>query len=194
MATMIPVDIPEAPEADRVVFNLLRDDPATDGWVIVHGVKSTSPDLRQREIDFLALVPNAAILCLEVKGGGFEVKSGQWYALSSQEMIEPPGKRSEKAMYGLDDQLRDRFSGHYKGTEIPMDCVVLFTDTTWPSHLRPLAYPTVGLPDLDSQSHQTLGQRLSEIAKKIRDDSPDSLRLDSQTIKDIQDFLVNSSY
>ena len=194
MATMIPAVIPGAPESEQAVFDLLRDDPATEGWVIMHGVKSASPSLLRREIDFLALIPDAAILCLEVKGGGFEVKGGQWYALSSQEMIEPPGKEAEKAMYGLDDQLRDRFSVHYKGAELPMDCVVLFTDTAWPSHLRPLDYPTIGLPDLESKSHQTLGQRLSEIAKEIRDDSPDNLRLDSRTIKDIQDVLVNSSY
>ena len=191
MATMIPATIPEAPEADRVVFNLLRDDPATEGWVIVYGVRVTSDDQREREIDFLAMVPGTAILCLDVQGGGFEVKQGQWYALDSREPVDPPGRQAKKAMYDLDDHLRDRFRDWSSDAELPIDCVVLFTDTSWPSDLRPLAYPTVGLPDLERRLHKSLGKRLAEIAKEIHDDLPDSIHLDSPTIKDIQDYLTS---
>ena len=190
MATMVPVAIPDASEADQVVFNLLRDDPVTDGWVILHGVNQRPSDRRQGAIDFLALIPDAAILCVEVKGGGFEVKSGQWYALNTRQPVDPPGKRAEKAMYALDGQLRARIS-HWNGDfALPMDSVVLFTDTTWPPHLRPLAYPTVGLPDLEVGANQTLGQRLNQIAAEIRDDLPDSPALDPTTVRAIQDCLT----
>ena len=190
MATMVPAAIPEAPEADQAVFDMLRDDPATDGWVIIHGVKPPYSDREQQEIDFLALVPDAAILCVEVKRGGFEVKQGKWYALKTSEPVDQPGRQTEKAMFGLDDQLRDRFSDWSTGAELPMDCVVLFTDTTWPTHLRPLDHPTVGLPDLDLRFQQSLGERLAEIAQETRAYFPDGVRLDSQTIKDIQDYLL----
>ena len=191
MATMVPAAIPEASEAEQVVFNLLQDDPATDGWVIIHGVKPPFSDRGQQEIDFLALVPDAAILCVEVKRGGFEVKQGQWYALKTHEPVDRPGRQTEKAMFGLDEQLRERFSNWSAGAELPMDCVILFTDTTWPPHLRPLAYPTVGLPDLELRFHQSLGERLDAIAKDTREYFPDGVRLDYQTIKDIQDYLLD---
>ncbi len=194
MATMVPPALPEAPEADQVVFNLLRDDPATDGWVIFHGVKPPRSDRRQQEIDFLALVPDTAILCLEVKRGGFEVKQGQWYALRTSEPIDQPGRQTEKAMFGLDDQLRDRFSDWNTDAELPMDCVILFTDTTWPFHLRPLDHPTVGLPDLELRFQQSLGERLADIAQQTRSYFPDGVRLDPQTIKDIRDYLLNDRH
>ena len=190
MATMVPAAIPEAPEADQSVFNLLRDDPATHGWVIFHGVKVTTDDRRERQIDFLALVPDSAILCMDVRGGGYEVKQGQWYALGSREMVDRPGRQVAKAMYGLDDQLRDHFERRGADAELPMDCVILFTDTTWPPHLRPLAHPTVGLPDLELRFQQSLGERLSDIAKETREEFPDSIGLDARVIEDIKDYLL----
>lgn len=191
MATMIPLAIPDAPKSDQVVFDLLRDDPATRDWVIIHGAKCASSGQQRQGIDFLALVPDGAILLLEVKGGGFEVKRGQWYTQNSQELIPAPGKQAEKAMYRLEDQLRAKFSGWFADAELPMDCVVLFTDTTWPPNLRPLGYPTVGLPDLDTHLDQTLGERLGEIAQETRNDFPNSVPLNANAIKNLQDYLLN---
>ena len=190
MATMIPAAIPGASEPEQTVFNLLRDDPATEGWVVMHRVKTQASDQRERTIDFLAMVPDAAILCLEVRGGGFEVKSGQWYALSTRELVEPPGRQVEKAMYELEDQLRIRFPDWNGDYDLRMDSVVLFTDTTWPSHLRPLDYPTIGLPDLAGYTHQTLGVCLNEIAGAISSDLPDSPRPDPETIRAVQEYLA----
>ena len=191
MATMIPAVIPDASEPEQMVFRLLRDDPATEGWVIMHGVKTPSSEQQQRTIDFVALVPDSAILCLEVRGGGFEVKSGQWYALSTRELVEPPGRQVEKAMYELDSELRAHFPGWCGDAELPIDSVVLFTDTTWPPHLRPLSYPTIGLPDLEIHAHKTVGQRLGEIAAEIRDDLPDSAPPDPATVRAVQDYLAS---
>lgn len=191
MATMIPFAIPDAPKSDQVVFDLLRDDPATRDWVIIHGAKSPSSGQQQQGVDFLALVPDGAILLLEVKGGGFEVKKGQWYTQSSQELIPPPGKQAEKAMYRLENRLRAKFAGWFADSELPMDCVVLFTDTTWPPDLRPLGYPTVGLPDLETQMDQTLGERLGEIAQETRNDFPNGVPLNANAIKNLQDYLLN---
>lgn len=190
MATMVPPAIPDAPASDQAVFDMLREDPATDGWVIFYSVKVTADDQREREIDFLALVPDSAILCMDVRGGGYEVKQGQWYGLGSREMVDRPGRQVAKAMYGLDDQLRDHFERLGADSELPMDCVILFTDTTWPPHLRPLSHPTVGLPDLELRFQQSLGERLSDIAKEAREEFPNSVHLDSRIIEDIKDYLL----
>ena len=186
MATMVPATIPNAPESSQMVFDLLRDDPATDGWVIIHSVSSPTEGSLQG-IDFLALVPNQAILCVEVKGGGFQIKQGQWFALSTNDRVESPGRQVARGIDGLDGLLRDHFVSWGTDMDLPMDGVILFTDTTWPPHLRPLAYPTVGLPD---QVDQTLGERLAEIAREIHEDIPDGVPLDSETVKDIQNYLA----
>ena len=191
MATMIPAEIPGASQAEQTVFDLLRDDPATESWVVMHRVKTLAADQRQRTIDFVAMVPDSAILCIEVRGGGFEVKSGQWYALNTRELVEPPGRQVEKAMYELDSQLRAHFPSWCGDAELPIDSVVLFTDTTWPPHLRPLSYPTIGLPDLAAHAHKTVGERLGEIAAEIRDDLPDSAPPDPATVQAVQDYLAS---
>ena len=205
MATMIPLAIPDAPGPDRVVFDLLRDDPATDGWIVIHHLKDGGhdseetcaetgpPESRRPAIDFLALVPGGAILLLEVNGGGFEVKKGQWYKAGSQELINPPGERAEEALWTLHDQLRRRFTQWAAQDELPMDGVVLFTDANWPPHLRPLMFPTVGLPELESRRQQTLGERLGEIAQEAREELPGGIELNEQTIAAIQQYLINSS-
>ena len=190
MATMIPAEVPGASEAEQTVFNLLRDDPATEGWVVMHRVKTLASDQRERTIDFLAMAPDAAVLCLEVRCGGFEVKSGQWYALSTRELVEPPGRRVTKAMYALEDQLRISFPDRNGDYDLRMDSVALFTDTTWPAHLRPLDYPTVGLPDLGFKTPQTLGERLQDIADSVCQDLPDSPQLCSAAVQDIPGYLV----
>ena len=44
MATMILAAIPGASEPEQTVFNLLRDDPATEGWVVMHRVKTLASE------------------------------------------------------------------------------------------------------------------------------------------------------
>ena len=64
MATIIPPVIPDdAPDSERLVFELLRADPATESWIIGHKVRPRqSRRRRRREVDFLILIPSLARL------------------------------------------------------------------------------------------------------------------------------------
>ena len=67
MARLIPSLIDEqTPPGEREVFNMLTHGP--DNWVIMHSLDLAPWNRRKRtEIDFVAIVPDCGILCIEVK-------------------------------------------------------------------------------------------------------------------------------
>ena len=167
MATMIPETIPpDAPPSERRVFRLLRDDPATDGWVVIHSSGHAVAGGRPREIDFLAIIPNYGILCVEVKGGGFRVENEQWYALHSGERRESPIRQAEAAMFALKNELEQEFGAPSAIAQTPLECAVVFTDANWPDGIR---RPTRRVIDhADLASGRTLGQQLQAVALGLR--------------------------
>ena len=82
-ARMIPPylssDVKSAGE--RTLFCRLRDDPATDGWTVLHSLNiARHVSQVEGEIDFVILVPNLGVLCLEVKGTSrVRRREGVWY-------------------------------------------------------------------------------------------------------------------
>ena len=71
MARMIPpVFSPTNPsDGERRIFDLLRGDPITNTWVVLHS-QDIARHVKQvvGEADFLVLIPAKGVLCLEVKG------------------------------------------------------------------------------------------------------------------------------
>ena len=195
MATIIPPVIPDdAPNSERLVFELLRDDPATEGWIIGHKVRPRqSRRRRRREVDFLILIPGLAALCLEVKGGEFEVRGGVWHrpVAARLEPIEPPIDQSEAAMYLMRDELVSQYRREWGNAQLPIGCAVVFTDTNWPDNIREPERPVIGLPELLRQGSRTLAGRLLEIARRTRAEIPDAsrLQLDTAVVQTIAAYL-----
>ena len=195
MANIIPPVIPDdAPDSERLVFELLRADPATEGWIIGHKVRPRqSRRRRRREVDFLILIPGVAALCLEVKGGEFEVRGGVWHrpVAARLEPIEPPVDQAEAAMYLMRDELVSQYRREWGNAQLPIGCAVVFTDTNWPDHIREPERPVIGLPELLRQGSRTLAERLLEIARRTRAEIPDAsrLQLDTAVVQTIAAYL-----
>ena len=167
MATMIPEQVPAGtPESERRVFELLRDDRATDGWVILHSsTHASASGGRPREVDFVVLVPNCGLLCVEAKGSAYDIRDGQWYERWSGERREPPLRQAEQAMYALQADLKKEFGSDSDIGQIPMDYVVIFTDVDWPEGVRRPPRTVIDHSDLASGA---LGQRLRATALRFR--------------------------
>lgn len=164
MAIMIPEAIPpDAPHSEQIVFELLRDDPAADGWVVIHSSEHDTYQGRPREIDFLILMPGVGVVCLEVKGGGFEVENGQWYSLGSGSSVESPISQGRAAMFALKNELERSFWKDLSNSPIPIDFVVVFTDCNWPDDVP---RPTRAVIDHDELHN--LATRLKGIGLRIR--------------------------
>ena len=167
MATMIPETIPDhAPPSERRVFDLLQDDPNTHGWVVIHSSGHMPATGNPREIDFLAMAPGYGIICIEVKGGGFEVRAEEWRTLATGQAVEPPVRQAENAMYALRHELERQFGAGSPEAKTPTECVVVFTDTNWPDDVRRPTRQVIDHDDL--ASGMTLGRRLQTAALRMR--------------------------
>ena len=170
MATTIPGNIPdEAPRSERIVAEQLRDAPRD--WVALHSVHVPQRDSpRPREIDFVVLIPeHCVILCLEIKGGSFEVRDGQWYRPHTNEETDSPIAQAETAMFALKDYLRREYADHTSGVVdtalFTYGCAVVLTDAEMPDGIRKPKWPVYSHPVI--QSGGELGSELAKYARRL---------------------------
>ena len=205
MATMIPATISyDAPSSEKRIFEMLRDDPATSGWTVLWSYRPRLFDLesgRRREVDFLILIPSAGILCLEVKGGHFDIRGGQWYPASQDESVEPPDRQSEQAMFSLRRELTQQFPGDDRILSTPLDFALAFTDWEWPGNLpqpTPLTYDslivdTQGLFTLKLANDVRVHSMGVPVRGNRRDRSQRTRQLNDDTIQRLVNYLAAES-
>ncbi len=113
MATMVPPVVPPEyrSEGEREVFRRLRDDPGTDGWIVLHSLGLARHEQRvSGEVDFVVIVPGWGVLCLEVKGASSthlrRDAGGLWfYGPNDKGTPRGPFKQAEEAMHSLKREL-----------------------------------------------------------------------------------------
>lgn len=112
MARMIPSECGSVtPAGERELFNKLKLDPDTEGWVVLHSL-----DLKKHltkiegELDMVILVPNLGILCVEVKGCDVSRVDGKWiYPYDTS--FEGPFKQASRSMHSLRNYIVGRDIG-----------------------------------------------------------------------------------
>jgi len=110
MARMIPAAISAdtISVGERQLFELLRDDPVTAGWTILHSL-DIAEHTRQvsGEADFLVIIPDRGVVCLEVKAcNALRRDQGMWYYGSdSRPDSRGPFRQAANAMHSLRKRL-----------------------------------------------------------------------------------------
>ena len=147
MAKMMPSELPspassQISRGERRVFDLLQDGPYTSEWIVLHSVKVPGKrrNSNPREVDFLILVPDCGVICLEVKGERtYTVKGGQWFGESTPNapLPESPDRQAETSMDALQKHLhnsaRDAEKRFQQGIRrLPIWYAVAFTQAYWP--------------------------------------------------------------
>jgi len=98
-------------EGERKLFKLLRDDPGTEGWIVLHSI-----DIPRHinnvtgEADFVIIVPGGGILILEVKGHySIRRDEGMWY-YGHERHGDPRGpfKQAMEAMYSIKAFIKEQ--------------------------------------------------------------------------------------
>src|ERR1035441_1601084 len=119
MARMIPPEFEASTvsSAEKRVFNLLRCDPATEDWVVLHSLGLAACGSRPYgEVDFVVLVPTGAVVCLEVKGGRVSCLDGVWRTVDrtgqASELKRSPFMQSRDGMFALDRKSTRLNSSH----------------------------------------------------------------------------------
>jgi len=103
-----PACAAKTPAGERELFDRLRSDPATSGWVVFHSLDIKKHQSKiEGELDMVVLVPGLGVLCIEVKGCTVLRQDGKWiYPYESS--LEGPFKQASTAMHSLRKYLVGR--------------------------------------------------------------------------------------
>lgn len=167
MATMIPpTPAADTPRSERQVRNILARADVLPNWTFIHSSNHYNPTRNLlREIDFVALIPDYGMICIEVKGGAFYVRNGQWFRTHDHSMVESPTRQAEQAMYALQHELQREFSPQSGPGAIPTECAVIFTDAQWPDNVR---RPRATIIDQTDITNQKLELMLVGLSLRLR--------------------------
>jgi hypothetical protein len=138
MARMVPETAdPEAPDSEKRVFQLLRDDAATANWIVFHSLGlSSAYSGAYGEIDFVALIPSRGLLCVEVKGGRVQCAQGIWTTTNrrgeTSAFRRSPFQQAREGMFKLRAAIRQRFGEASPEANSPIGWAVIFTDSLAP--------------------------------------------------------------
>ena len=167
MATMIPpTPAADIPKSERRIHDILANTDVLPDWTFIHSSSHHNPDQNlPREIDFVALIPNYGMICIEVKGGAFYVRNGQWFRMHNHSMVESPTRQAEQAMYALQHELQQEFSMQSGPSTIPTECAVIFTDAKWPDNVR---RPRATIIDHTDITNQKLELMLIGLSLRLR--------------------------
>ena len=125
MARMIPPYYPEEIRStgEKRFFDLLRHDPATANWVCLHSLSLARHVKRvYGEIDFVVLIPNEGIFCLEIKSGRVARQEGVWnytnrYGDVSTSTVGP-FRQARDGMFSLLEAVRKHFGRQHSFTRL----------------------------------------------------------------------------
>lgn len=127
MARMIPpvLDPDTKSDGEKEIFQRLQGDPATEGWIVLHSL-NVAHHLTQieGEIDFVVIIPNMGVLCVEVKAHRhIRCIDGQWLFGKYEEPSKSPFKQVSSAMHSIKADITKRGLGLER---VPFwSCVIL---------------------------------------------------------------------
>lgn len=139
MAKMIParIDDDEVSAGERRVFGLLKNDPATTDWTVLHSLgvarRATGP---YGEIDFVVIIPGEGVICLEIKGGRVSSADGVWRTMDRRGNMallkKSPFLQARDSMFALRNAIVRYFGEGAPESRCPIGCGVVFPDVSCP--------------------------------------------------------------
>lgn len=101
-------------DAEKSVFRLLKNDPRTNGWVVLHSYPLFHHEtLIVGEADFIVIAPNLGIFALEVKGGLVERRDGAWFFTGRQGVSGPkkrgPFEQADEAVQSVMTLIKNKY-------------------------------------------------------------------------------------
>lgn len=138
MARMIPSCLsPEIKSnAERKIFEWFRDDPDTEGWVVLHSLGITNHrTVLYGELDFFVIAPKLGVFALEVKGGRVGCKDGIWYFTNkygqTNTKTRGPFAQANEGMFSLMDAIQKKYGKLHKLSNLLFGAGVMFPDITF---------------------------------------------------------------
>jgi Nuclease-related domain/AAA domain/UvrD-like helicase C-terminal domain len=138
MVLLIPSDVRnDLSSGEARVFHELRNAHGADDWIVFHSLAMSSAySGRYGEVDFVILIPQKGIVCVEVKGGGVACADGVWTTTNRRGTTQPlkqsPFEQARSGMWNLLKYIRRRFGSNSPEARCPMGWTVIFPDAVCP--------------------------------------------------------------
>jgi Holliday junction resolvase-like predicted endonuclease len=179
--------------AERKVFDLLRNDPETASWVVLHSLGLSRRAAKPYgEIDFVVLVPEGGIVCLEVKGGRVTCSDGIWYTVDKYEqqhkLKRSPFMQAREGMFALRNELLRYFGATHPAGRCLTGYAVVFPDVPSPPQ-TPEFEPW---ESIDSEAlRMPISHLIQSLIKSQRKKfgRNGNVNLSPQTMREIRQFL-----
>lgn len=180
--------------AERRVFDLLKNDPDTVSWIALHSLglsrRSTKP---YGEIDFVVLVPEGGIVCLEVKGGRITCSDGVWYTKDrygrQNQMKRSPFMQAREGMFALRNELLRHFGDDHPAGRCTTGYAAVFPDV--PSPPQTPEFESWEVIDRDSL-HTPVSRSIMNLLKNQRKKLGDGEKAGTfspRTVSEVRQFL-----
>lgn len=196
MAVLIPPVFSEnsCSDAERKVFEYLRNDPATGDWLVLHSLGLSQNRPRPYgEIDFVLIIPRQGIVCLEVKGGGVSCRDGEWFTTNrhgqTDKLKRSPFDQAKSSMFMLREKIHTNFAGNRDILNTPTGYMVLFPDCiTPPVSPEFIREEVADITDLQGPISQVI-KKYSKTVLNRRQRDPNRFLPDTSAIKELRRFL-----
>lgn len=195
MARMIPPHIhPDTPSSERKVFERIRLDPETDDWVVLHSLGLSHRGSRPYgEIDFVVLVPNGGVVCLEVKGGRIRCEHGIWYSRDrygrEHALSRSPFQQVREAMFGLRDAVQARFGAMTGPSRLLYASAVVFPDVEAPPPTTEFErWEVIDVSDMRGAISASVRRVLREEARRLGKDKRDAAAT-PKLLRELRNYL-----
>jgi DNA polymerase III delta prime subunit len=109
MATIYPPSISTETDSPGEIelFKKIKNDPIAHNWIVLHSLDiAKHKQQRSGEADFVIIVPNKGVLCLEVKAAkSIRRKNGLWFIGAKRPEKRGPFRQASLAMHSLQEGL-----------------------------------------------------------------------------------------
>jgi hypothetical protein len=172
---MIPPTVPPTtPYSERRIFKLLRQDPKTTEWFVLHSLGLPHTRIGPYgEIDFIVLVPKQGICCLEIKGGEVSCTDGVWRTRNRKTgetitLTKSPYLQAREGMFALRKAMQKHFGEGHEVLHCPLSYAVIFPDVRAPP-VTPEAEPweTIDVGTLSKPLSGIIERNIAKTREKL---------------------------
>ena len=189
---MIPSYIEEnSPPGERVVFSRLQNE--TRGWSVIHSLDlAPYNNNRRTEIDFVILIPEYGILCVEVKSQkNIFFDGSRWMPKSIK---SSPFKQALDGRYSFRRRLIDRFP-KYRHIPVLHCCIFPFSDFPLEHNPNIKSFDVMDRHSFEScKKEDDFCQALINMFIRSIDSDPQVSRLTSPVTSEVIDEIINLCY
>jgi len=193
MAKMIPSELDRSATSSSEcrIFDLLQHDPATEKWIILHSLGLVKRGKKPfGEIDFVVMIPDGGLICLEIKGGRVFSKDGIWLTQDrnskTHRLNRSPFMQAREGMFELKNTIRYKFGVNSSEAQSFFAYGVIFPDVRCPP-------VTPEFERSDVIDFQDLRLPISKTIKRVLDSQASRMgykkTLKTTAAKNLKDFL-----